>query len=110
MNDKEYKEWKKTRKQFITHFNDITIRDGKIVMFIRNDDKTLKVGDSFGGATLLKIEAYGHELQELGEGMTAALTFDDMPIFYVQEDSPDYVKWRQEVKSNQKNQDGNQKE
>ena len=58
-----------------------------VVIAIRNDNKVFRLGDIYGGARVIKIEAYGKELEECGEGMTAAITFDRMPGFSIVESS-----------------------
>ncbi|NIQ14762.1 MAG: hypothetical protein GTO02_10300 [Candidatus Dadabacteria bacterium] len=54
-------------------------------MAIRNGDKPFKIGDIYGCAKVLKIQAYGKDLEECGEGMTAAVTFDRLPSLSIVE-------------------------
>lgn len=57
----------------------------EVVIMIRNDNKCFKLGDTYGCAKVIRIQAYGKDLEECGEGMTAAITFDRMPSFSIVE-------------------------
>ena len=63
------------------------IKADNVVIAIRNDNKPFRLGDIYGGARVIKIEAYGKELEECGEGMTAAVTFNRIPCFSIVESS-----------------------
>lgn len=65
---------------------DRSVYDAKeVVIMVRNDDKPVKIGDNYGCAKVIRLQAYGKDLQEIGEGMTAAVTFDRMPLFSIVE-------------------------
>jgi hypothetical protein len=104
MNDNEwftkeqYTEWAKTRKQFIVDYGDIHVNNGFVMMDVRVGDHSIKIGDCMSSATVLKIQAYGKDLEETGAGLTCRLTLDQMPTFLVQETPPDFFKWIKEHK------------
>lgn len=100
MTHEEYKEWKKTQKEFITEFDWIKKNDdGTVAMCIRNGDFTFKVGDWFGGQEVLKFEAYGKELDICGQGMTGIVTLSGMPMLVITEDTPYMVEFIKARKS-----------
>jgi hypothetical protein len=51
-----------------------------VVIIIRNGEKSFKLGDK-----IIKIQAYGKDLDGCGVGMTAAITFDRLPVFSIVE-------------------------
>lgn len=86
MSQEEYKEWKKTQKEFLVDFDWIQkLEDGTVQMVIRNGDREFKVGDFFGGAVVLKFEAYQKELEACPAGWTGMVTLSKMPYFNVME-------------------------
>jgi hypothetical protein len=86
MTQEEYNEWKKTQKEFLVEFDWIKkLDDGKVQMAIRNGDRDFRVGDFFGGAIVLKFEAYQQELEVCGRGMTGLVTLSKMPYLNVME-------------------------
>jgi hypothetical protein len=57
---------------------------------VRNGDDEVCVGDKFGQQTIVKIEAYGQEMQLLPPGQTAVVTFDKKPLLALVDIDYDY--------------------
>jgi len=89
-------EWKKTQKEFIVeHENFRELPDGTVLIIGRVGNHSIKVGDSMGYAKVLKIQAYGKELSETGEGLGCGITFDRMPYYHIMESYPNYEEWKE---------------
>ena len=94
----DYQMWKNTRKEFFpVEFHNIRV-DGKVEMPVRVGDHSIRIGDCMGGATVLRIQAYGKELEETGAGLTCWLTLDRMPYFTVLESYQEDVKQLKEMR------------
>jgi hypothetical protein len=96
MTPKEFGEWWQTQKNYFIAEHHKKLPDGRTIFTIRNAHKTIKLGDWYGGAKVLAIEAYGKQLENLGEGMTGLLTLSRMPMFVVHQDDPDCVEWQEQ--------------
>lgn len=100
----EYLEWEKTSKFFVCGHEDIKmLPDGTCQVYIRNGDRQINVGDWLGGTEVLKIYAYGKELQSIGQGTTGVLILSRLPTLTVEETHPDFVKWLKDVRNAKSN-------
>jgi hypothetical protein len=95
----EYEKWYKTRKEILPEIFAWGMDGKEITIPIRNCEQKIKVGEVFGGAEILKIEAYGKSLDYVGEGITCLITFSRMPGFTIVESEPSFARW---VKENKK--------
>ncbi len=97
---RKYKEWEKTQKKFYVDYDGVRfLDDGTAQLCGRNGDHPIGIGDMLGGEEVLKIEAYGTELDELGQGMTGFLTVTGVPGMVVEETDPELRKWIEEVRA-----------
>jgi hypothetical protein len=86
-------------KELYVTYDGIKIGKDSVQLAIRNGDESFKVGDWFGGREVLKIEAYGKELNECCSGLTAVVTMSDIPLFAISETSPELVQWLKELRN-----------
>lgn len=93
-----YKKWQATRRQIGIH--DVKeLEDGKFLCCIRNYDHEIRLGDYFGLAKILKLEAYQRQMDFISPGMTGYVTFSRFPLMEVSEDHPEWIE-RQREKEN----------
>lgn len=84
------------RKEFIVGLGEVQEIDGGYVVVGRNGDKPIKVGDYMNNCRVEKIEAYGRELPELGEGMTGAITLKGRHLSFTMREYKFDWSWRTE--------------
>lgn len=83
---RKYTDWKKTQKEFYPQLFEFKTKETTLIGYVGNFP--IKIGDKFGGATVLRIEAYQQQLDTAYEGLGCAITFDRMPSFCLLEEAP----------------------
>lgn len=91
-------------KYICVSYERITIlENGNVQMDVRTGDEFINVGEYIGGAKLLTVNAYGHNLDRLEPGLTARITLHQMPSFIVRADENPiitrYLEWCENEKT-----------